>query len=186
MQNFQNTVNQSVWAFENDVVVTEINGVYSFATASGVPLTTIPTTLVPYTIPAPTDAQLLSAAQTKQVATNTSAAAASMVSGYTSSALGSAYTYPSKTTDQINMLGSVSSSLLPGLASTWTTPFWCAPVATGVWAYQNHTAAQIQQVGADGKAWIVSNQTQLAELNAQVAAATTVAAVQAIVWTPVT
>src|SRR5271168_1945930 len=108
MQNFQNTVNQSVWAFETDVVVTETGGVYSFATAAGIALTNVPTTLVPYTIPAPTDAQLLSAAQTKQVATNTSAAATSIVSGYTSSALGAPYTYPSKTTDQINMLGSVS------------------------------------------------------------------------------
>jgi len=181
MQTFQNTVDQSVWSYNPDVIVTQVHGIYTFTTASGVAINA-PTTLVPYTIPAPTTAQLLSAAQTTQVASLTKSCAAAIVGGYTSSALGSPYTYPSKTTDQINMMGSVTASLVPGLASTWTTPFWCAPVSTGVWVYQNHTAAQIQQAGLDGKTWILTNQTNLANLNSQVMAATTVAAVQAIVW----
>jgi hypothetical protein len=182
MQDFQNTVNQSIWGFEDDVVVTNTNGVYSFTTALGVLLSNTPTTLVPYTIPVPTDAQLLSAAQTTQVAALTKSCANAVVGDYTSSALGSDYTYPSKITDQINMMGSVTASLVPGIASTWTTAFWCAPVSTGVWAYTNHTAAQIQQAGLDGKTWILACQNKLATLSSQVAAATTVAAAQAIVW----
>jgi hypothetical protein len=70
---------------------------------------------------------------------------------------------------------------MPGLASTWTTPFWCED-SNGNWAYVVHTAAQIQQVGQDGKNAILTAMQQLQTLNAQVSAATTVAAVQAITW----
>jgi hypothetical protein len=38
------------------------------------------------------------------------------------------------------------------------------------------------QAGLDGKAWVTTQQENLASLLAQVAAATTVSAVQAVVW----
>lgn len=180
MQDFLNTVDQSLWAFESDVIVINTNGVYSFTDAVG-NLLNVPTTLTPYTIPTPTVAQFLLAAQTTQMISLKTSCAAALVGGYPSSALGAVYTYPSAITDQINMLGSVSASMLPDLPTNWTTPFWCED-SSGNWAYQNHTAAQIQQVGADGKAWVVTNQINLATLNVQVMAATTIAAVQAIVW----
>lgn len=63
----------------------------------------------------------------------------------------------------------------------WTTPFWCED-ATGNWAWVNHTSAQIQKVGVDGKQAILANMAKNAGLAAQVAAATTIAAVQAITW----
>ena len=66
MQTFLDTTNQQVWAFEADVIVTDTAGVYSFVAAHGAVLNT-PTTLQPYTIPAPTAAQLLAAAQAAQV-----------------------------------------------------------------------------------------------------------------------
>jgi hypothetical protein len=51
---FQDSVTAKVWDFNVDVVATETAGVWSFATAEGAPIATAPTTLQPYTIPAPT------------------------------------------------------------------------------------------------------------------------------------
>lgn len=124
---------------------------------------------------------LLQQAQSAQVSTLRNICQAAIVGGFVSSALGAAHTYPSTLTDQHNLSGSVVASLLPGLPSTWTTPFWCQN-SSGAWIFAEHTVAQIQQVGSDGKAWVIAQQTQLQELQAQVMAATTIAAVQAVVW----
>ncbi len=126
-------------------------------------------------------AMLLSQAQAAQKVLLRASCVSAIVSGFVSSALGSAYTYPSTLTDQHNLSSSVVASLLPNLPSTWTTPFWCQDSA-GTWAMVQHTAAQIQQVGLDEKAWIVSCQEKLAGLNAQIAAAQTVSGVQAITF----
>lgn len=101
--------------------------------------------------------------------------------GATSSALGSAYTYPTDDKNQANMTASVVASTLPNLAANWTTPFLCAD-SSGVWAMRPHTAAQIQQAGSDIKAFVVSNIEKNATLAAEIAAATTSAAVKAITW----
>ena len=180
MQTFIDTSTQKVYAFNDDVTVTDSGGIYSFATADGM-LLKLPTTLQPYTVPAPTAAQLLAQTQAAQISIITQACAAAITSGFTSSALGSAHTYPSGLTDQANLTANVLSSLLPGLPSTWTTPQLCQD-ASGVWAYVAHTAAQIKQVGGDGKAAILASLTKKANLQAEIEAATTIAAVQAIVW----
>jgi hypothetical protein len=130
---------------------------------------------------APTAAEQLATAQVAQTALISAACANAIGSGFTSSALGSAYSYPSKSTDQQNLASSVLSSLMPNLAATWTTPFWCAD-STGAWAFRNHTAAQIQQVGQDGKTAILACMTKNQALAEEIAAATSIAAVQAIVW----
>jgi hypothetical protein len=130
---------------------------------------------------APVVAVALATAQATQALLLDAACQAQIYAGFTSTALGTAYTYPAKDTDQQNLTASVLSSLMPGLASTWTTPFWCED-SNGNWAYVVHTAAQIQQVGQDGKNAILTAMQQLQTLNAQVSAATTVAAVQAITW----
>lgn len=101
--------------------------------------------------------------------------------GYTSNALGSAFTYPSQPTDQANMVASVTDSLLPNLASNWTTKFWCAD-SNGTWAFRAHTAGEIQQAGQDGKAFVQAQQEKLESLTQQVNAATTKKAVAAITW----
>lgn len=116
-----------------------------------------------------------------RIALLTAACAGAIVGGYASSALGSEHQYPSKVTDQINMMGSVTDSLLPGQPEDWATPFWCAD-ETGVWTFRAHTAAQIQAAGADGKAHIIECQTKLGQLSAQVMAAASAEAVAAIVW----
>ena len=117
----------------------------------------------------------------QQIALLTAACAAAITAGFTSSALGSAYTYPSQMTDQANLSANVLSSLLPGLPTAWTTMQLCQD-PSGVWSYVNHTAAQIQQVGTDGKAAILSALVKKNSLVEQVNAASTAAAVEAIVW----
>ena len=124
---------------------------------------------------------LVATAQAIQAAQLTTDCKNAITGGFVSSALGSPYTYPSTTIDQHNLAASIIASLLPNLPSGWTTPFWCMNSA-GVWNLTPHTAAQIQQVGLDGKAWVTAQQTTLANLLGQVGAATTVANVQAVTW----
>ncbi|HEX8590619.1 tail fiber assembly protein [Pseudomonas sp.] len=128
-----------------------------------------------------TDAAKLAAAQVAQSAALSAACAAAAVSGFTSDALGSTYTYPSAETDQLNLQARVLSSLLNASNSAWTTTFKCTDSA-GTEAYVTHTAAQIQAVGMMGEQTINAYLIRKATLVAQVAAATTVAAVQAITW----
>ncbi|MCA2408408.1 hypothetical protein [Rhizobium leguminosarum] len=123
----------------------------------------------------------LAALKASRIAVLTAACAAAIVGGYSSSALGSEHRYPSKQTDQINMMGSVTDSLLPGQAPDWRTPFWCAD-ESGAWAFRHHTATQIQAAGADGKEHILQCQTKLMQLSVQVMAAASAEAVAAIGW----
>ena len=83
-----------------------------------------------------------------------------------------AHSYPSHSTSQINLLGSVSASLLPTLPADWTTDLMAGD-ATGAWALRPHTAAEVQQVGVDGQTMVLAAQTKLGGLSAQVEAATT-------------
>lgn len=124
----------------------------------------------------------LSEAQTFKVAELEAACATEIASGFASAALGKVYQYPAKATDQSNLQASVLASLLPGLATDWTTPFWCQDAA-GTWAYRPHTAAQIQRVGTDGKDAINACIAQKILLEQQVAKAKTLAEVEAITWT---
>jgi hypothetical protein len=68
----------------------------------------------------------------------------------------------------------------------WATPFWCED-GSGNWAWIDHSAAQIQQVGNDVKGAVLACQAQNAMLAAKVNAITpatpnAIAAVQAITW----
>ncbi|TBZ17024.1 hypothetical protein [Rhizobium leguminosarum] len=126
-------------------------------------------------------ADQLAALKASRIAVLTAACAEAIVSGYASAALGSEHQYPSKVTDQINMMGSVTDSLLPGQPVEWSTPFWCAD-ESGAWAFRAHTAEQIQTAGADGKLHVLTCQTKLGQLSAQVMAAASAEAVAAIGW----
>lgn len=131
--------------------------------------------------PGPSAAQQLATSQAAQKASVSQACQDAILAGFTSSALGSPHAYPAKFTDQQNLNASVTASLLPGVDANWTTPFWCAG-ADGNWTYAEHTAAQIQRAGADGKAAILACLTKNQQLAAQIDAATTIEAVQAITW----
>lgn len=126
-------------------------------------------------------ANAVAAARQKRSTALTVICGAKIVGSFLSSALGSEHTYPSDIKDQINLMGSVTDSIMPGLEDDWRTPFWCRDAA-GVWGWKMHNASQIQQAGRDGKAHVVNCQTTLAALNAQIASANTVAAVNAIDW----
>lgn len=181
------------WA---DAAQTHINLMVQFAEIAGeVPFTASLSDIEPWGVTlynnaialqygaiAPFPAMTLADAKTKQIAILNAACQAQIYAGFDSSALGAVYHYPAKDRDQSNLAASVIASLYSGLPTGWTTPFWCAD-GNGVWSLRPHTAAQIQQVGADGKTAILSGITKNANLAAQVAAVTTtVAAVQAIVW----
>lgn len=131
--------------------------------------------------PKPSDAELLAHAQVDKVAELASACKAAIYAGFSSSALGATFSYPAKDTDQQNLASSVLASLMPGIESDWSTPFWCAN-ASGEWAFRAHTVAQIQKVGQDGKAAILTAMARNAALAAQVQAAESVDAVNAIAW----
>ena len=102
MQIFQNTADQTIWQFNPDVLVTDTNGVFSFKTAFGVPLV-VPTTLVPFTIPTPTPAQLLAAVQVSQSSIVKTSCANAITTTFSSSALGSAFNYDCAPLDQVNI-----------------------------------------------------------------------------------
>ncbi|CAJ0704794.1 hypothetical protein LMG19089_03683 [Ralstonia edaphis] len=123
----------------------------------------------------------LEQAKAEQTDVVSSACQTTILAGFSSSALGSAHTYPAQLVDQQNLSASVLASVMPGLSSGWTTPFWCAD-SNGNWSYADHTAAQIQRVGQDGKAAILAAIEKKVGLVAQINAATSVSAVQAITW----
>lgn len=139
--------------------------------------------LVAYTAPVLTSEQQMGDAKSAKSTDINTACTAQIMAGVVSTALGEAHTYPTKPTDQSNLSASVLDSLLPDNASntSYATPFWCCD-ANGKWAWVMHTAAQIQQVGRDVKASILAAQGKNAQLQAQITAATTVAAVNAITW----
>lgn len=112
------------------------------------------------------------------------ACSSAITGGFISSALGKPYTYPSKVTDQQNLAVNVLSSLVPSAQKTgWTTPQICATQdPTPVWAYVPHSVAQIQQVGEDRKQFILDNLMKNQALQDQIAKATTISAITAIVW----
>lgn len=180
MQTFKDVATGQYYQFDDDVVVVGADGARKFYAPHDLntPLN-VPETLVSAVLPAP--APLLKQPRAAKIAELSGDCRADIYAGFHSTALGADYLYPAKDTDQQNLASSVLASLLPGQPVDWTTPFWCADAA-GVWAFRPHTAQQIQDVGKDAKARILACMTQNMTLAAQVAAAATLEAVQAIVW----
>ncbi len=178
MQNFKDAATGKLWSFDDDVKATVVKGVYGFKDAAGRTLS-VPETLQPYTPVAPTAAELLAAAQELQIGVLTAQARKVIVGGFSSTALGTAHTYPSTPTDQANL----ASAAIAGLSAPagWETPLSCQN-STGAWALVQHTAAQVAQVKADELVMISAARVKLAALKTSVAGETTVAAVQAITW----
>ena len=116
-----------------------------------------------------------------KIASLSAACRSAITSGFESSALGEAHLYPSKETDQLNLAGSVADSLLSSEEDGWSTPFWCADIL-GTWAMRPHNAAQIQQVGREAKARILSLMQHNAALAEQVQLAPDKPSVDQIIW----
>ena len=123
----------------------------------------------------------LAAVSSAQLTSLNKACEAQILAGFSSTALGAAYTYPSNTTDQLNLSGTIQRSMLPGVLATDLFPFTCADAA-GVWAFRPHTPAQIQQVGKDAYAAILAARVKNKTLQDQVAAATSITQVQGVIW----
>ena len=115
----------------------------------------------------------LTAAKSSQIALLRTACQSAITGGFTSSALGSTYSYPSGPTSQSNINSAAGN---PSGGS-----LWCE--SGGVWALKAHTQSQAQGVLASLMAWVNSCQGQLSTLTGEVNAATTVSAVQLITWT---
>ncbi|MET3446005.1 hypothetical protein [Ralstonia sp. 1138] len=121
----------------------------------------------------------LSEVRAAQATEASTACAAALTTGFSSSALGTAHIYPSQDDDQRNLQSAVSAAI--AAPSNWTTPIWCAN-SNDAWSFTPHTAAQVQQVNADWLAHRIATQQKYADLIARVNAATSIAEVQAIDW----
>ncbi len=176
MQTFIDTATQKVYQYEDDVVVTLKNGVYSFSTSFGTSLNT-PSTLQPYTIPAPTPAQLLSEAQTAQIASLQAAFNTAMVAPVTVTlASGTSYSFATDTQSLKNLNESISANISN---ATWTPNFWytaSGSVATPV------TYADLHAIAEGVQSFQVPDIQNLHTKIGEVLAATTVSAVQAITF----
>jgi hypothetical protein len=181
--------------------------------------------------------QSLSATQAAQTALVEQSYATYQFNGFSSSALGSAYTYPSHAVAQTQLIALLTQAhshmLAPAWAASevvavgewcevpgvglfqctaggttgtaaptwptvqgdtvvdntvtwklydvWTGLFWCTSSA-GVTARVAHTRNQMLQVGLDGAQYVQAGSERLATAFANIAAATTVAAVQAVTF----
>jgi len=100
-----------------------------------------------------------------------------ITSNFSSDALGDAHIYQSEQTDQLNLIEAVTAG---------TDDYFKCGVADAngnvTWNYELHTIAQLQQVLADGKAHKQGLLQKANTLKPQVAHATTVRDVEAIVW----
>ena len=122
--------------------------------------------------------ETLARVQDALIATLAQSCKNAITSGFTSSALGVALTYPSQDNDQRNLQSAVSAAA--AASQGWTIPLWCTD--GDHWSFTSHTAAQLQQVNADWLAHRVAAQQKYADLIAQINAATSVEEVQAIHW----
>ena len=175
MQTYKDATNQ-VWQFENDVVVSGSAGALVFTTAHGTVLTT-PTSLAPYTIPTPTTAQLLASAQTTQLNSLIASYANAIAQpvSYTSVA-GVVKTYQADKQSRDNLVEMTAA--YTKAAATPTGFYWIATDNTQV----PFTFADLQQLAAvmGVPGWTAFQNLQTKK--ASVMAATTVSAVQLIVW----
>ena len=180
MQTFIDTANQHVWAFETEVVATVTAGVYSFVAAHGTVLNT-PTTLQPYTIPAPTAAQLLAAAQAAQASILQAGFQAAMALPVPfTNAAGVASSYPNMDTVSFNGKTAMQnlSAVINAGAAAWTFKYWLD--VNGV--AQVFTFADVQGLAAAMSAQDTPSELNLVSKIGQVQKATTVSAVQKIIF----
>lgn len=105
---------------------------------------------------------------------------ADILNGFVSYALGEEFFYPYTLIDQQNLNNALVLSSIE-TNPTWLTQAWCRDVA-GNWTFANHTAAQIQKVGVDGRAHFEAKTVKNANLQAQIVSTTTQEEIDLIVW----
>ena len=127
MQYYQDSVTGNVFAFEDDVVVTDTAGVYSFTTALRVALTVLPTTLQPCAgnVPPVSTVPVLTLAQQAAAIMAPTGAGAGIVLTCTSvSALSGTYAIdPLSQAKMTSIAAAIGAGLgLPGGGSTFNYP----------------------------------------------------------------
>ncbi|POZ60160.1 hypothetical protein C2I19_20255 [Chromobacterium alticapitis] len=128
----------------------------------------------------PSAAAQLRQAQRAQCQRLQAACESAITASFPSMALGpQPCVYGSQLTDQNNLLSALSAA--QGQSANWTTLLWCAD-GKGDWSFLPHTAEQVMRVNQDWVAFRTMQQQKYASLMAQVAAAATVQAVQAVDW----
>jgi hypothetical protein len=118
MQVYKDTVTGQYYQFEDDVVVAQVNGVYTFTAAHGVRLN-VPTTLTPGELPAPPIPTLDELKATKLVTINADCMTAIDV-GFTYDG----HTYDSDLISRTNIIGTaagVNSGIALPAGFTWRT-----------------------------------------------------------------
>jgi hypothetical protein len=101
----------------------------------------------------PTDAQLLAQAQTAQIALISAACQKAIYAGFTSSALGVAYTYPASDTDQQNLTASVLASMLAVSSPAWSASTEYAVGATVMEGGQAYVCTTAGESGSSAPTW---------------------------------
>jgi hypothetical protein len=170
MKNFIDTTTQQHYAFDDDVLVTEENGIYAFATANGLALSDLPGTLQPLSDEAAAPAlSSLKAAKKIEINVWRRAAIGAGVSF-------GGHTYDSDEASRANLAGALSAfqAGVPVPAGfTWRTSD-NQDVAMDLPTLAGLAGAMIDHVDAQYRhSWA---------LKAQVDAATDTAGVDAVVW----
>ena len=101
-----------------------------------------------------------------------------IVSGISNSALGASHHYPTSVTDQQNLNGLITESLLP--APPLGYKFWCADSA-GVWMRRAHDKEQIQQIGKSVVTHVKSQQASYEQALSDIDAAQTESEILSVV-----
>ena len=120
---------------------------------------------------------LMVSIKSHQTAEINTACRTEIVSGFDSDALGTTHTYPSKEEDQTNLMA----TFVLAKELNASKPFKCWDAA-GVADYRVHTVAQLHQAGQDAETHKMAALVKANTLKAQIAAATTLAEIEAIVW----
>lgn len=177
MQHFIDTAG-NVYAYEDDVTITTAaDGTTTGAMSDGTQLSAIPTDLKPYTPPQPTAADQLADIQQKQIDTLSRAYNAAITADIQfTSADGSTKTYQADQRSRDNL-----HDMIDGFSASKAVPsgfFWVAKDNTQVPFTYADLQGLAEALASRGATAFARFQT----LKAQVKAATTDAAVQAIVW----
>lgn len=126
----------------------------------------------------------LAQARVAQIALLDAACYAAITAGFTSSALGSAYTYGCQNTPQHPNQSNLDAAIAYGRAANDPNFSWKIKCAAGseTPVKRPHNLAQLEQLGADMASWVESNKQRHETIENAILAAASVAAVRAIVW----
>lgn len=130
-----------------------------------------------------TNPSLVAVAKAERIAKLSQDCALDIMSGFTSDALGALHIYDSEEVDQLNLIGSVSTTApTPDAPTGYTIYYAVRNVETQIKSYELHTHFQLRQVLADGAQVKLFKLQKFAVKRAIVEMQSTVSGVEAITW----